>query len=96
MNCNTTIHIQSIHTWFILSTFNPSTPGLYCQYVNQSYRLTTDLSATSLLSKTFTLFLIQFKKQQFFQRYRHSDGFFVCLKWLLLCWTVVQQVHLMD
>jgi len=33
----------------------------------QSYRLTTDFSATSLVSKTFTKpkVLIQFKKQQF-------------------------------
>jgi len=44
MGCNTTIQIQSVIAYV----------GLHCHSVMQSYRLTADLSATSLLSKTFT------------------------------------------
>jgi len=55
MNCNTTIQIQSAHmAYTVILSCNPTD-------------LTTDLSATSLLSKHFPQVLIQFKKQQFFK-----------------------------
>jgi len=39
---------------FVDTKFRMNCLGLYCQSVMQFYRLTTDLSAASLLSKTFT------------------------------------------